>query len=190
MSPLDFTGTTWTQEMVWLLMNNLDYDTAKKEKLVDRSPYMEYSCLISKEETELFGVRDTVKIVESMKSPRCIKSHLSLELFPEELRTVKPKDLPAVVLRMANFLECSISAEQLKKLCEHFSFESMKKNPMTNFESDMNPAIRSYLEGKVEPFMRKGQVGGWKSDLTPQIAQKIDKWTEERLKNTDYVLHI
>lgn len=34
-------GTTWTQEAVWLLNNDLDYETAKKVNLVHRFPFLE-----------------------------------------------------------------------------------------------------------------------------------------------------
>lgn len=35
-------GTTWTQEMVWLICNDLDYATAREEVLNKRFPYLEY----------------------------------------------------------------------------------------------------------------------------------------------------
>lgn len=35
------TGTTWTQEMVWLLENNLDYETSKEKPLYERFPMLE-----------------------------------------------------------------------------------------------------------------------------------------------------
>lgn len=35
------TGTTWTQELVWLLANNLDYDRAAALPLIRRYPYLE-----------------------------------------------------------------------------------------------------------------------------------------------------
>ncbi len=35
-------GTTWTQEMVWLICNDLDYETARAEVLNKRFPYLEY----------------------------------------------------------------------------------------------------------------------------------------------------
>lgn len=35
-------GTTWTQELVWLIANNLNYDGTKREMLKIRSPYLEY----------------------------------------------------------------------------------------------------------------------------------------------------
>jgi hypothetical protein len=34
-------GTTWTQEMVWMLNNDLNYKKAAEIKLVDRFPFME-----------------------------------------------------------------------------------------------------------------------------------------------------
>jgi Sulfotransferase domain len=34
-------GTTWCQEMIWLLCNNLDYERAKAEFLSSRFPFLE-----------------------------------------------------------------------------------------------------------------------------------------------------
>lgn len=34
-------GTTWTQEMTWLMCNNLDYAKAKRKILNERVPYFE-----------------------------------------------------------------------------------------------------------------------------------------------------
>lgn len=34
-------GTTWTQEMVWLICNDLDYETAQKKTLNERFPFFE-----------------------------------------------------------------------------------------------------------------------------------------------------
>lgn len=34
-------GTTWTQEMVWLLNNDLNYEYAKKMTLEERFPFLE-----------------------------------------------------------------------------------------------------------------------------------------------------
>lgn len=35
-------GTTWTQEMVWLLKNDLNFEKALKEYRGHRSPFLEY----------------------------------------------------------------------------------------------------------------------------------------------------
>uniref|UniRef100_A0A1B0DM57 Sulfotransferase domain-containing protein n=1 Tax=Phlebotomus papatasi TaxID=29031 RepID=A0A1B0DM57_PHLPP len=34
-------GTTWVQEMVWQICNDLDYERSKKENLMERVPYFE-----------------------------------------------------------------------------------------------------------------------------------------------------
>lgn len=34
-------GTTWTQEMVWLLANKLDFEKAKQVPLTQRFPFFE-----------------------------------------------------------------------------------------------------------------------------------------------------
>lgn len=39
--PYVFAGTTWCQEMVWLINNNFDYDTAKEIPLYTRFPFLE-----------------------------------------------------------------------------------------------------------------------------------------------------
>ncbi len=35
-------GTTWTEEMVWCILNNLDFDAAKEKTLDERIPFVEY----------------------------------------------------------------------------------------------------------------------------------------------------
>ncbi|PSN52263.1 hypothetical protein C0J52_08330 [Blattella germanica] len=83
-------------------------------------------------------------------------------------------DLPGVVQRTAQFLQCDLNNDQLTELCQHLSFDSMKSNPMTNLE-DLKPNYKINLEGKMEPFMRKGKVGDWKSEIDDQLGEKIDK---------------
>ncbi|OWR53535.1 retinol dehydratase [Danaus plexippus plexippus] len=85
-------GTTWTQELVWLLLNDLDYEKAKK-KLNDRFPFLEAS-LFSFEDTFSGHVKDgevqdfgppTVDDIKALPSPRFIKTHLPLSLLPPNL---------------------------------------------------------------------------------------------------------
>ena len=37
------------------------------------------------------NIEDSLQKVEMLQSPRCVKSHLPLQLLPEQLWTVKPK---------------------------------------------------------------------------------------------------
>ncbi|XP_062549711.1 luciferin sulfotransferase-like [Armigeres subalbatus] len=79
-------GTTWTQEMVWLIHQNLDYERAAAVNLNDRSVFMELSAFVNDA-----NFPDTLGKVEQMPRPRHIKSHLPLALLPKQLWTVKPK---------------------------------------------------------------------------------------------------
>jgi len=86
-------GTTWTQEMVWNIVHNLDFETAKSVSLEDRVPFLELTGLI---EERLSSTKDDVSIsgtglvnsmdqVEDATSPRIIKTHLPVELLPEQV---------------------------------------------------------------------------------------------------------
>ncbi|KAL1455397.1 hypothetical protein WDU94_009492 [Cyamophila willieti] len=87
-------GTTWTQELVWLLGNNFDYDTAKQKLQLQRFPFLEAVSIINQndlihENGTLFG--DTISFVQEMPSPRFIKSHLPVQLLPKDIFVKKPK---------------------------------------------------------------------------------------------------
>lgn len=84
-------GTTWCQEMVWLVANNLDYKGAETS-LDTRYSFLEIGALIG--ETEADGktlLMDTIKQAQDMPRPRFIKSHLPLALLPTQLFEKKSK---------------------------------------------------------------------------------------------------
>ncbi|KAL1376097.1 hypothetical protein pipiens_004507 [Culex pipiens pipiens] len=78
-------GTTWTQEMVWLLNNGLNFERARKLSLDERFPFLELTGALT-----LYG-GDTVTDVERLPRPRHIKSHLPAMLLPDAVWTVRPK---------------------------------------------------------------------------------------------------
>ncbi|KAF5302065.1 hypothetical protein FQR65_LT08615 [Abscondita terminalis] len=88
-------GTTWAQEMIWLIVNNLDYEGAKT--FVDeRVPILELSGYYGDDAAELEVPEfywNSLEFVKNMKDPRCIKTHLTWELLPKEIlqKTKKPK---------------------------------------------------------------------------------------------------
>lgn len=79
-------GTTWTQEMVWLLANELDYCVAAELTLDERFMFLEFSTLI-----DIDQLANTIDEVAKAPSPRFIKSHLPPALLPRALWTVQPK---------------------------------------------------------------------------------------------------
>ncbi|XP_050301971.1 sulfotransferase 1B1-like [Anthonomus grandis grandis] len=94
-------GTTWTQDMVWLLCNNLDYDKAAKIPLTERFPFLEFSCFVHKDTKAEFlqeneADPEKYKIVQEIDYPgwktlaktdgqRFIKTHLPFSLLPPNL---------------------------------------------------------------------------------------------------------
>ncbi|XP_027208509.1 luciferin sulfotransferase [Penaeus vannamei] len=90
-------GTTWTQELVWCLMFDMDSEEAKLE-LMKRFPFFEFDSLVDSS-LEVPGMRaddpmkpgNTWKILQTLKSPRTIKSHLPVALLPKQLWTAHPK---------------------------------------------------------------------------------------------------
>ncbi|XP_035893419.1 luciferin sulfotransferase-like [Anopheles stephensi] len=79
-------GTTWTQELIWLVCNGLDFQTAKDVSIDARFPFIDLSGL--RDLPEPFNpLRDALE----MRSPRFIKSHLPPAFLPNALWTVQPK---------------------------------------------------------------------------------------------------
>ncbi|KAJ8679412.1 hypothetical protein QAD02_015199 [Eretmocerus hayati] len=92
------TGTTWTQEMVWLIANDMDFDTAKTRPLTERFPFLEFSMFNHPDLTEEFVkfnkkdkkkaefcrelARPGYEVLANMSSPRFIKTHFPFSLLP------------------------------------------------------------------------------------------------------------
>ncbi|KAL7051814.1 hypothetical protein ACKWTF_004641 [Chironomus riparius] len=78
-------GTTWTQEMVWMIGHDLDYETSMEVLLDDRYPFLELNGIVPNYPKNMF--EECINLAR----PRYIKSHLPLFLLPDQLWTVKPK---------------------------------------------------------------------------------------------------
>ncbi|XP_034178892.1 sulfotransferase 2 [Osmia lignaria lignaria] len=86
------TGSHWAQEMVWCIGNNFDYERAQT-LLVIRNPLLEASALmVSGDYVEWFAkLGDSVENVKKMPRTRYLKSHLPLDLLPQQIHEKKPK---------------------------------------------------------------------------------------------------
>ncbi|XP_065363891.1 sulfotransferase 1E1-like [Calliphora vicina] len=241
-------GTTWMQELLWLVVNNFDFETAKKEHLEVRTPCLEFDYIIHENLERAF------KPLESLSRPRLIKTHLCLPLLPAQIWDKKPKviyvsrniqdayvslyyqyrslgfsmdktleqfvatamkgdklfdpflhiteffslrnehwlyytsfesmkhDLRQVITEVCTFLNKTITEETMEKMLKHLSFEEMKNNAKTNHIWDFEQVRKKMgLPYEHHNFVRKGQVNGYKDELSPEMVSKLNNWVTENL---------
>jgi len=90
-------GTTWTQEIVWHIMNDVNKELGKLPLFV-RSPFLEFQGIITPsflekalpkdgKQTEMMRktFEESVDYAENLPSPRIIKSHMPFEFLPQNL---------------------------------------------------------------------------------------------------------
>ncbi|XP_055692433.1 luciferin sulfotransferase-like isoform X1 [Lutzomyia longipalpis] len=243
-------GTTWTQEMVWLLDNNLDFEAAKTTPLTNRFHYLELNKLPNGEPGE------PIKKLRDMTTKRYIKSHLPAHLLSRSLWYAKSKviyvarnpkdaavsffhhqknldgftgslddyldifindyvmfgpfhdhvldfwrmrdeenvlfityeemkrDLEGVIRKTCAFLGKDYPAERIEELKEHLSFKSMRENDKIKIEHFTG--IYQDWQDKSYRFVRKGQVGGYKSEMSTEWIEKFNKWSEKELQGSGF----
>lgn len=233
------TGTTWLQEIVYLIHSNLNFDGAEKQGLDKRFPYIEHA-------------RTNFSFVEQMPSPRLLKTHLPYSLLPQDILDKKckliyitrnPKDvvvsyyhfaclivetqyegsfsqfferfllnrptyspflkhtlefwehredqnvlfliyedlqknLPDVIRKTAEFLGKDLHEEDIHKIVEHCSFQSMAKNQKVGLQEE------SAVGGKANQFFRKGKVGDWKNYFSEEQNDRMEKWIESQVQGS------
>ncbi|BET01272.1 Sulfotransferase domain [Nesidiocoris tenuis] len=142
-------GTTWSQEMLWLLINNCNLEEANRIELYTRAPFLELKPICS----EGFDMADSITAAEELPSPRLIKSHLPPDLLPSEIWTVKPKLL--YVYR--NPKDVAIS------YCHHYRL-------FNEYTGSQDLFIEAFLQDKVmfSPFW-KHVLAYWNRRDLPQL---------------------
>lgn len=81
------------------------------------------------------------------------------------------KDLKSVIIKVAKFLDKKLNDKNIDELMEHLSFESMRKNDSVNNRRVFNPEKKNKF-----PFIRKGIVGDYKNEMSPEMIKNFDEW--------------
>ncbi|WCJ18007.1 Cytosolic sulfotransferase 18 [Euphorbia peplus] len=113
----------------------------------------------------------------------------SLE-FPDRVLFLKYEDLKNdgcfYVKKMADFMGCPFSVEEEKqgtveKIVKLCSFENL-----SNLEVNKSKNTTIHIPIKIENnvFFRKGEIGDWKNYLTVEMAEKLDKLTEDKFSGS------
>ncbi|CAG9759667.1 unnamed protein product [Ceutorhynchus assimilis] len=117
------TGTTWTQEMVWLLLNDFNYKAAE-QNLIKRSPHLEASALVRAPYVTFFSpfvpqpIKNSLKYAKTQKSPVCIKTHLPWNLLPKEIQKEIKK--PKIIYISRNPKDTCISYYHFSRLIKEY----------------------------------------------------------------------
>ncbi|KAJ2939758.1 hypothetical protein O0L34_g17950 [Tuta absoluta] len=134
-------GTTWMQELVWLVTNNLDFEGANKEPLNKRYAFIEYPTLSSDNRTTTAPVPQknpfksaTVhdfRDVSTLPSPRYIKTHLPFSLLSPNLLDAK------VIYVARDVRDVAVSFFFMHKLFRYFDDEVTFKEFWELYKKDL-----------------------------------------------------
>ncbi|XP_017071857.1 luciferin sulfotransferase-like [Drosophila eugracilis] len=240
-------GTTWMQELAWLLLNDLDFERAKGSYPFHRSPFLEYTLV-----NPVVGMDSIDLCNKVVGNSRLLKTHLPAQLLPRQIWKQKRKiiyvarnpkdvvissyhqmiglcfwessldefvdqylkdkilytsqwahiidfyrmrneeniffvtyeemsqDLEDVIKRLSVFLGCKdLTDLEVRKLLNHLSFKNIKGSKF----GDPTSHIRTVRKTTEDfQFLRRGIVGSYKDELSPEQQDKINKWTTSFLK--------
>lgn len=149
-------GTTWTQEMVRMLLSDLDYEQASKQSLEERFVFLEAVCMFQ-QPSALATVCEfshcSVQKAEELPSPRYIKTHLPIQLLPKAIWTVRPR----IIYTARNPKDSAVS------FFHHY-------RNMHGYRGDMDAFYRAFLADEVAyaPF-NDHILNFWKTRDEPNV---------------------
>lgn len=115
------TGTTWLQEVVYLIATDLNFEAATAKNIEERFPYLEF-------------IWPGLSTIEKMQSPRFIKTHLPFSLLPSDILEKKPK----IIYIMRNPKDVTVS---------YYHFVRMMS--MSDYRGTFEEFFKDMIEDKV-----------------------------------------
>lgn len=86
------------------------------------------------------------------------------------------KNLPQVISQMASFIGANLSDEVIMKIADLTTFDNMRRDATANF---------TWSEIIKNKFFRKGTIGDWKNQLTPEQSAEMDAIVAKKFKEMD-----
>ncbi|XP_055708856.1 luciferin sulfotransferase-like [Phlebotomus papatasi] len=163
-------GTTWTQEMVWQICNDLDYEKGNSTELHERFPFFDLLRILA-----IYAPYDS-HIIDFWN----MRNEDNILFFTyEEMK----KNLPNVIRRATEFLGKCYTDEQITSLADHLSLEKMSKNESINRVEELDDYYKKikFNKDKDYNFIRKGKVGSFHQEMTPDVVKECDTWIRNRI---------
>nr|CAH0104486.1 unnamed protein product [Daphnia galeata] len=155
-------GTTWTSELAWLIMNDCNFEEAARVPLTVRSPNIDTNYFAKWGDfapPEIMDNLVTIEKIEEMTSPRVIKSHLPFYLLPPKLL-----DTAKVIYVARNPKDAIVS---------FFYFHKLVK--MCHYTGEMDDFVDYFINNKLL----------W----TPYFPTVLEAWAKRDHPNLLYLFY-
>ncbi|ALC40527.1 St4, partial [Drosophila busckii] len=155
-------GTTWTQELVWLLANDLNFEQANQRLLSERFPFLEFPLFVHDEvKAELLAENkdsaDSLQFIELISRPgyetlteipsnqrRFIKTHFPFSLLPPSVLENKCK----IIYVTRNPKDVAVSYYYLNRLFRTQGYTGDFERYFRYFQQGLNPWLPYYSHVK------------------------------------------
>ncbi|KAF5295480.1 hypothetical protein FQR65_LT10468 [Abscondita terminalis] len=180
-------GTRWAQEMVWLIVNNFDYQRAKTIELAKRAPLLELNALF-KPDFDVGFDKDNVKLFKSMESPRCVRTHLEWNLLPADI--VNGLKKPKIIVTLRRPEDVCVSYFHHSK--EHEKYSGSFENFCETFLAGRVPhgpfwsQVFSYWNKKENDNILFIKYSDMKTDLT-SVIKEVSKFLDKSMSTDEMV---
>ncbi|CAL4160489.1 unnamed protein product, partial [Meganyctiphanes norvegica] len=173
------TGTTWVQEIVYMLTHNCNVTEDDSETLETRFPYLEYPY-------------PGIKHITAKTGPRFIKTHLPLSLLPDSFASSGSK----CVYVTRNPRDTAVSYFHFLRMVTEFNFLGTFKDFAKLFKTDAVPYspfynhVQEYWEARKDPnilFITYEDLQNKPTDVIREIAEFLGlSVTEEDIRLVAY----
>uniref|UniRef100_T1KCI0 Sulfotransferase domain-containing protein n=1 Tax=Tetranychus urticae TaxID=32264 RepID=T1KCI0_TETUR len=115
------TGVTWLQEIIWLIMNDYNFDKALLTNLEDRFPFLEW-------------ILPGISAINKKQSPRLVKTHLPLSILFNQETKIEPK----VISITRNIKDVTVS---------YYFFARMNK--LVDYQESIEMFVERFVAGNI-----------------------------------------
>ncbi|XP_011706861.1 PREDICTED: sulfotransferase family cytosolic 1B member 1-like [Wasmannia auropunctata] len=173
-------GTTMTQELIWLVANDMNFDEAYRKYLVERFPFIELGALLDEHIAgkdvpgRINMDKNTAEFVQNQPLPRFIKSHMPFELLPTVVNSTCK-----IIYVARNPRDVVVSWYHFQKTNTHLGFQGTFEQFCNNFMSN-HTMYSPYWEHVKEAWAmkhRENMMFLFYEDLIKDLPGNIRKIT-------------